>query len=569
MQTGALDAGAPRVGLLGPLLTTLLAAGLALVVFGRFAAERADAVTAWAAQAAAEALARDAAPRARVAALAEAGDGPALLPRVVVDDPAPRKYAFLRVLRYAAHPERAGQGLAPDRDADKAAADAFGRGARRPDLRWVGGDVARAAVPAGPDAVAVVDARRAELLASPALHFVAVLAGALLGLLAWLALLRRGPSRWAAPAGAALTGAGVLAALWWGASALAAATDAAAKGLALRTTGVPAPPPVAAGEWALLFAAPLLPLVVFAVIGAMSASRRSPHRVAYAYVTPAMLGMAVLILVPFGLGVALAFTRHEHGTFTFVGLQNFVRILKSEGFALTHPLSFYFTLGVTILWTGLNVALHAAIGLGLALILREPTLRLKGVYRVLLIVPWAVPNYITALIWKGMFNKQYGLINHLLGLVGVEPVGWFSQFWTAFAANVTTNTWLGFPFMMVVALGALQSIPRDLYEAADVDGATRWQQFRHITLPLLRPALLPAIILGSVWTFNMFNIIYLVSGGQPNGATDILIVEAYRWAFEQDRYGYAAAYSVLIFLVLLAYSGLTNRLSRSAEGAYG
>lgn len=569
MRSEASHGAAPRVGLLGPLLTTLVAAGLALIVFGRFAAERADTVTAWAAQAAADALARDAAPQARVAALAEIGDGPALLPRVVEDDPAPRRYAFLRVLRYAAHPVRPRAALDPASDADKAAADAFGRGLARPDVRWVGGDVARAAAPAGPARVAVVDAARAELLASPALHFVAVLAGALLGLLAWLALLRRGPSRWAAPAGAALTGVGVLAALWWGASALGAATDAAAHGLALRTAGVPAPPPVAAGEWALLFAAPLLPLVVFAVIGAMSASRRSPHRVAYAYVTPAMLGMAVLILVPFGLGVALAFTRHEHGTFTFVGLQNFARILKSEGFALTHPLSFYFTLGVTILWTGLNVALHAAIGLGLALILREPTLRLKGVYRVLLIVPWAVPNYITALIWKGMFNKQYGLINHLLGLVGVEPVGWFSQFWTAFAANVTTNTWLGFPFMMVVALGALQSIPRDLYEAADVDGASRWQQFRHITLPLLRPALLPAIILGSVWTFNMFNIIYLVSGGQPNGATDILIVEAYRWAFEQDRYGYAAAYSVLIFLVLLAYSGLTNRLSRSAEGAYG
>ncbi len=528
-----MEGGAPRVGLLGPLVTTLVAAGLALVVFGRFAAERADAVTAWAAQAAAEGLARDAAPAARVTALAEAGEGPALLPRVVEDDPAPRKYAFLRVLRSTAHPLRPGARLEADRDADKAAADAFGRGLRRADLQWVGKKVARAAAPAGPRRVAVVDATRA------------------------------------APAGAALTGAGVLAALWWGATVLATATDAAANGLALRTAGVPAPPAVAAGEWALLFAAPLLPLVVFAVIGAMSASRRSPHRVAYAYVTPAMLGMAVLILVPFGLGLALAFTRHEHGAFTFVGLQNFVRILKSEGFALTHPLSFYFTLGVTILWTGLNVALHAAIGLGLALILREPTLRLKGVYRVLLIVPWAVPNYITALIWKGMFNKQYGLINHLLGLVGVEPVGWFSQFWTAFAANVTTNTWLGFPFMMVVALGALQSIPRDLYEAADVDGATRWQQFRHITLPLLRPALLPAIILGSVWTFNMFNIIYLVSGGQPNGATDILIVEAYRWAFEQDRYGYAAAYSVLIFLVLLAYSGLTSRLSRSAEGAYG
>jgi arabinogalactan oligomer / maltooligosaccharide transport system permease protein len=120
--------------------------------------------------------------------------------------------------------------------------------------------------------------------------------------------------------------------------------------------------------------------------------------------------------------------------------------------------------------------------------------------------------------------------------------------------------------MMVVALGALQSIPQDLYEAAEVDGASRWVQFRRITLPLLRPALLPAVILGTVWTFNMFNIIYLVSGGEPGGATDILVSEAFRWAFQRnEQYGFAAAYSVLIFFVLLAYSSMTRRITRGAE----
>jgi arabinogalactan oligomer/maltooligosaccharide transport system permease protein len=143
-----------------------------------------------------------------------------------------------------------------------------------------------------------------------------------------------------------------------------------------------------------------------------------------------------------------------------------------------------------------------------------------------------------------------------------------SHFWGAFSANVITNTWLGFPFMMVVALGALQSIPRDLYEAADLAGASPWVQFKSITLPLLKPALLPAMILGSVWTFNMFNIIYLVSGGHPNGATDILITEAYRWAFEQDRYGYASAYSLVIFFILLGYAALSQKLSKSAEEVY-
>jgi arabinogalactan oligomer/maltooligosaccharide transport system permease protein len=309
----------------------------------------------------------------------------------------------------------------------------------------------------------------------------------------------------------------------------------------------------------------LAPLALVAGVGVRHGSRRSPHRVAYAYIGPALVGLGVLVLVPFLYGVALAFTRATHGEVVWVGLENFVDILSSAGRKLTEPLSFYFTLVVTLAWTLANVVLHTGIGLGLALILKDPTLRFKGVYRVLLIVPWAVPSYITALVWKGMFNQQYGLVNHVLSFIGVAPVAWFSEFWTSFTANVVTNTWLGFPFMMVVSLGALQSIPGDLYEAASVDGASKWQQFRHITLPLLRPALVPAVILGSVWTFNMFNIIYLVSGGQPNHSTDILITQAYRFAFEQDRYGYAAAYSVLIFLILVIWSFLTQRATRSEE----
>ena len=208
------------------------------------------------------------------------------------------------------------------------------------------------------------------------------------------------------------------------------------------------------------------------------------------------------------------------------------------------------------------MVLHVSIGLFLAILLKEPLLKFRGVYRVLLIVPWAVPNYITALMWKGMFHQQFGAINAILGHLGIEPVSWFTQWSTSFAANVITNTWLGFPFMMVVSLGALQSIPTDLYEAAEVDGASKWTQFTRITLPLLKPALLPAVILGSVWTFNMFNIIYLVSGGEPGGGTDILVSEAFRWAFQRnEQYGFAAAYSVLIFFVLFAWSQVTKRLS--------
>jgi ABC-type sugar transport system permease subunit len=168
-----------------------------------------------------------------------------------------------------------------------------------------------------------------------------------------------------------------------------------------------------------------------------------------------------------------------------------------------------------------------------------------------------------------MFQSEYGAINAVLASLGLAKVSWFSSWATAFAANVTTNTWLGFPFMMVVALGALQSIPRTMYEAAEVDGASSWQRFWHITVPHLRPALLPAIALGSIWTFNMFNVIYLVSNGRPGGGTDILVTEAYRWAFERgERYGMAAAYATLIFLCLVSWTVVGARLGRNTLKGY-
>ena len=274
----------------------------------------------------------------------------------------------------------------------------------------------------------------------------------------------------------------------------------------------------------------------------------------------------MLVFVPFAVGLALSLFDHREGRWTFVGLANFVDILASRGYGPTEPLSFYYALAVTVLWTAVNVAAHLGLGLALALLLDRPLLKLRGVFRVLLIVPWAVPNYITALIWKGLFHKQYGAINGLLEAVGADSVAWFSGFWTSFFANVCANAWLGFPFMMVVSLGALQSIPKDLYEAADVDGATFWDKLRHITLPLLKPALIPAVLLGTVWTFNQFNIVYLVSGGEPDNATDILVSEAYRWAFaRQEQYGYAAAYAAVIFALLLGWSAISGRIARAAE----
>ncbi|MCY1007338.1 sugar ABC transporter permease [Nannocystis pusilla] len=191
----------------------------------------------------------------------------------------------------------------------------------------------------------------------------------------------------------------------------------------------------------------------------------------------------------------------------------------------------------------------------------------------LLILPWAVPSYVTALAWKGMFHQQYGAVTGLIYAINdwfgasIEPIAWFSRFATAFAANVATNVWLGFPFMMVVTLGALTAVPADVLEAAEVDGATRWQRLTRVTLPMIRPALAPAVTLGAIWTFNMFNVVFLVSGGDPDGSTDILVSEAYRWAFTREaQYGYAAAYAVLIFLLLLVTTRLPAWLARKGAG---
>ena len=286
-------------------------------------------------------------------------------------------------------------------------------------------------------------------------------------------------------------------------------------------------------------------------------------RAALPYLLPGLLAVVVLVFAPLIVGAGISLYTHEHGTFTFAGLENFSRILFPPLERAFQSRSFYFALGVTVLWTLSNVVLHVTLGVLMALLLRPSWNRLRTVYRLLLILPWAIPNYITALMWKGMFNAQVGAVNLLLAPFGFEGYNWFDKFLPAFTANLVTNTWLGFPFMMVVTLGALQSIPSELEEAATLDGASRWQRFRLVIFPHVRPALLPAVILGSVWTFNMFNIIYLVSGGEPNSQTDILISEAYRWAFERgQRFGYAAAYSVLIFGFLLLYSRITERLQR-------
>ena len=299
---------------------------------------------------------------------------------------------------------------------------------------------------------------------------------------------------------------------------------------------------------------------------------------AWAMVFPTVLVLAVLVLFPLVQGIFQSFTDLNEGNkqsvictktlgggeeckpnpkqSKFVGLQNYTQILTGER---GH---FYRDLTNTVVWTVSCVFFHYTLGLILAVMLNR---RFKGrsVYRVLLIVPWAVPAFVSAFAWKFMFNQEYGLINSTLEKIGLSGVNWFDHRWTSLFTAIVTNVWLGVPFMMVAILGGLQSINSDLYEAASIDGASPWQRFWNITMPGLAPVSATVILLGTIWTFNMFPIIYFVTSGQPAGETEILVTAAYRAAFQGLRnYSLAASYGVIILSLLLVYALFYRRALR-------
>lgn len=281
-------------------------------------------------------------------------------------------------------------------------------------------------------------------------------------------------------------------------------------------------------------------------------------------VLPAAIFLFAVVVFPFGYNLVISLSNMGMTTVNSWRIIGF----GQYGKVFTDP-NFYHFLWRTIVWTLSNVVVHVTVGVFLAMLLNRP-LWGKGIMRVILVLPWAVPSYITALTWRGMFNTDSGAINLILrNLFGIEPIPWLTDATNAFLATIITNIWLGIPFMMVIALGGLQAIPRELYEAAEIDGASSWQQFKKITLPLLKPVMLPAITLGIVWTFNNINVVWLVSnGGQPGDQTHILVSFVYRAAFNLYRYGYAAAFSFVIFLMLAAFSIKFMQRSGATRTAY-
>jgi ABC-type sugar transport system permease subunit len=280
-------------------------------------------------------------------------------------------------------------------------------------------------------------------------------------------------------------------------------------------------------------------------------------RLAFWFLLPTAVVLLGVVAYPFLFNLYVSLTNWNMFHFRnpeLKGFAHYTRLLLEPDFAHIFL--------KTIAWTVINLIFHFTLGLGAALLLNQK-IPGRNLYRALLILPWAVPQYISALTWRGMFNVEFGAVNQLLGKIGIEPIAWFASESAAFSAAVITNIWLGFPFIMVIALGGLQSIPQELYEAARIDGAGPVRRFFHITLPMLKPVLLPALVLGTIWTFNNLNVIWLVTDqGLPADKSHILVTYVYKAAFFYYRFGYAAAFSVFIFLVLLVIVQGYHRVSR-------
>lgn len=286
--------------------------------------------------------------------------------------------------------------------------------------------------------------------------------------------------------------------------------------------------------------------------------------------SPALLSIAVLGIAPLLYTVYIAFTNYDqyHFTdYTFVGLKNFYDIISGPYLSVFEPVFVW-----TIVFAVVTTLANYVVGLFIAVLLNNEHMRESNLYRGLLIIPWAVPALISQLSWANLLNGSYGQINALLHLVHLGPVPWLTNAFWAKVSILMVNLWLGYPYMMSVCLGALQSVPKDLYEAAAMDGANWWQKFSFVTMPAIWKISLPLIIPSFAFNFNNFNAIYaLTQGGPPRpdtsfaGSTDILISAAYNMTLVLNKFELAAALSVLVFILVGGISLINMKLSGAFE----
>ena len=268
----------------------------------------------------------------------------------------------------------------------------------------------------------------------------------------------------------------------------------------------------------------------------------------YLAILPGFLLVAAVIFYP--ILNTLWLSLHDVkliGTGEFVGLGNYLTLAQD-------PL-FWRVLRQTLFWTLSSVSLKLLLGLALGMLLNEK-FRGRRVFRALLLVPWAMPLVAAAIVWRWMYDANFGYLNDLLRQIGLinEPVVWLGGVKSAFAAAVVTDAWTGIPFMAFVFLAGLQGIDRTLYEAAKIDGATAWGRFIYVTLPQLAPVTLVATLVSGIWTFNAFNIVYALTGGGPLNSTDILVTYTYTQAFDWLQFGLAASLATITFVILLVFS---------------
>ncbi|MGF9962925.1 ABC transporter permease subunit [Bacillus rhizoplanae] len=281
----------------------------------------------------------------------------------------------------------------------------------------------------------------------------------------------------------------------------------------------------------------------------------------YLMVSPGFLLLVFVVVLPIVFVILIGFTNYDlyHSPpaklVDWVGFKNFVDIFTLPMWRDT----FVSVFSWTVIWTFIATTLQVALGIFLAILVNQPSIKGKAVIRTIFILPWAVPAFVSILVFAGMFNESFGAINNqVLALFGIKNIAWMTDpFWSKIAL-IFIQTWLGFPFIFAMTTGILQSIPGELYEAATVDGATAWQQFRKITLPLVLYATAPILITQYTFNFNNFSIIYLFNGGGPAvagqnaGGTDILISWIYKLTMTSAQYGKAAALTMILSVIVIS-----------------
>jgi multiple sugar transport system permease protein len=279
------------------------------------------------------------------------------------------------------------------------------------------------------------------------------------------------------------------------------------------------------------------------------------RRYGYFFLAPTLLFLGAVIVLPLGHAFWTSLHRVRGLNVTFVGLANYQRILADD--------AFWHSLGISLAFTGASVGLHLLLGLALALLLDELRFA-RTALRIAFLTPWMVAPAVGATIWLWLLEPQFGVVNFLLRAAHVvtAPVAWLGEPVTALGAVIAVEVWRGVPFVMLLMLAGLQTIPAEQYEAAGIDGAGAWQRFRFVTWPNLRYLVVVASTLDVINTIRHYDIIGVMTSGGPAGGTEALPVLLYNTAFRSNRFGDAAAIGVLLLLLVLAFAIFYVKLAK-------